>query len=192
MKQLNLTLTDINTITSSASGNMHGMPVSFLIHELKDKRNHQLDDQMKWLKSTISSGNFAYIGLRDVDGTEDELMKSLNPKIMAFTASQLRSMGPKEVINRVLSHINPHAEKNIHVSFDIDSLDPSLAPSTGTPVAAGLTLEDANVIGSVVRETNKLTLLDLVEVNPDIGSATDVLTTKMSAKSVIQSFFIPR
>ena len=170
---------------------MHGMPVSFLLHELKNEREKNNDDHFKWLLPTISSGNFAYIGLRDVDKEEDELLASLKPQIMSFTASQVRNLGPKEVINRVISRINPNLDKYIHVSFDIDSLDPSIAPSTGTPVANGLTLNEAKVMATIIQRTQKLSVMDIVEVNPKIGSASDVLMTCISAKQVIQSFFIP-
>lgn len=179
---------DINTISSSESGNMHGMPVSFLLHQLKDKRIN--NNYFNWLMPCISTGNFAYIGLRDVDKAEDELLLLLRPAITLFTSSLVRQLGPKEVINRVISRINPNLDKLIHVSFDIDSLDPSLAPSTGTPVDDGLTLEDVEIIGSIIQETKKLSVFDLVEVNPAIGTKDEVEKTKNSAKQVIRSFFI--
>lgn len=178
---------DINTLSSSNSGNMHGMPVSFLLREMNSKPS-ELHSRLNLPRACISSSNISYIGLRDVDQRESEMLVTMRPPIMQFTCTLVKQLGPREVINRILSHINPNLDRMIHVSFDIDALDPSIAPSTGTPVAGGLTMEEAIIIGQVVQQTNKLSVLDVVEVNPQIGDEKDVQVTLNGAQQVIRAF----
>lgn len=100
-------------------------------------------------------------------------------------------MGIKEVVRQAFEHLTINGELlPLHVSVDIDCLDPWYAPSTGTPVLGGLTLPQLMYIGNCVNETGKLATLDLVEVNPLIkNNDEDVQKTIFSATRAILSFF---
>lgn len=86
-----------------------------------------------------------------------------------------------------IEKIDPDEVKSLHVSFDIDSLDPLEAPSTGTPVRGGLSLREAIHIMEEVHRTRRLNAIDLVEVNPRIGNERDVKLTLEAAIHIIQS-----
>jgi len=128
---------DINTIKSSESGSMHGMPMSFHIKEIYDQNKNL--KHMDWFKPTSTSKNVAYIGLRSVDVEEKEMLEKFN--IEVFSMREIDDLGIKEVARQALKKINPQFSRPLHVSFDIDVLDPSEAPATGTPVPGGLTFE---------------------------------------------------
>lgn len=165
---------DLNTPETSLSGNIHGMPLSFLtgITSLSSstctKANPQnpSDNIFSWLNKnhTILPSKLVYIGLRDVDRGEKLLLRTHN--IKAFSMHDIDREGIGAIMSKVLSYIGPSSP--IHISFDIDALDPVFAPSTGTPVRGGLTLREGNYICECVAETKRLVAMDLVEVNPDI------------------------
>ena len=191
--------TDINTPESSLSGNMHGMPLSFLIREMNQENESKKNKKMKtslfssstlfrWIKGSVSASSFAFIGIRDMDEAERNFLQTLSPSISVFSAEDVKKIGGKEIMSIVLKKINPNLKKPIHVSFDIDALDPVFASSTGTPVAAGISLEDAIAMGKVIAETERLSVLDLVEVNPLIGQPDEVKVTCKSAHDVIVNF----
>lgn len=176
-------VTDINTIDSSPSGNMHGMPLSFLIKGINDSVASPFSD---WLSSSfLEPSNLAFIGVRDIDEGEKKIIASLSPKILSFSANDVHKLGSGEVIARILDRFG---EKKLHVSFDVDSLDPTITPSTGTPVRDGLSLQDVLTIGEAVKKTKCLSVLDVVEVNPLIGSKDDVERTVKATEKVIVGF----
>ena len=177
---------DIHTTHSSQSGNMHGMPLSFLIREMTGKKSTLPSSLFSWIKGSVSASSVAFIGIRDADEAENKFIQSLS--ISCFSSDDVMKLGGKEVISRVLDKINPGLKKPIHISFDIDSLDPKYASSTGTPVEKGIPLHDALEMGRVVCDSNMLSILDVVEVNPLIGDPEQVATTCNSAYQVIQSF----
>ncbi|KAI9738298.1 MAG: Arginase, catabolizes arginine to ornithine and urea [Cirrosporium novae-zelandiae] len=153
---------DINTPESSGSGNIHGMPVSFLTGLAEEE-----DESMfGWLKEEqkISVGKLVYIGLRDVDRGEKKILRQNG--IKAFSMHDIDRHGIGYVVSQALSHIGSNTP--IHLSFDVDALDPQWAPSTGTPVRGGLTLREGDFIAECVHETGQLIAMDLVEVNPSL------------------------
>lgn len=159
---------DINTPESSPSGNIHGMPVAMLTRLMEPI------SQFDWLQKTnpLPSSNIAYIGLRDLDDGEVELIK--NKQITAFFMTDVRALGISEVLRRVLQLAG---NKTIHLSFDVDGIDPTYTPATGTPVQEGLSLDDALYICKTLSETDRLLSVDLVEVNPSLGNEEDVQKT---------------
>ncbi|KAL8875420.1 MAG: hypothetical protein Q9192_009047, partial [Flavoplaca navasiana] len=118
---------DINTPETSDSGNIHGMPVAFLTGLAVEKR----EDVFGWLKDNqrISVKKLVYIGLRDVDGGEKEILRENG--IKAFSMHDIDKHGIGRVMEMALGHIG--TDTPIHLSFDVDALDPQWAPSTGTP-----------------------------------------------------------
>jgi len=95
---------------------------------------------------------------------------------------EVHEMGMKEAVKYALSQIDPENARNLHVSFDIDALDPAEAPSTGTPVRGGLTLREGMELLRSANRTGRLSAVDLVEVNPLIGSQRDQLRTLDAAR----------
>lgn len=123
---------DINTIETTPSGNLHGMPLSFLLG-LCDEGLATLDG-FEWLaqspvRPVLSPHRLVYIGLRDVDAGEKELLKRHG--IKAFSMHQVDKWGIGKVVEMALDHVNPNRDLPIHLSFDVDALDPSVAPATG-------------------------------------------------------------
>lgn len=153
---------DINTPETSGSGNIHGMPVAFIAGLATEKR----EDIFGWIKKEhmISVKKLVYIGLRDVDKGEKKIIKEHG--IRAFSMHDIDRYGIGKVMDMALGWIG--SDTPIHLSFDVDALDPMWAPSTGTPVRGGLTLREGDFIAECVHETGSLVALDLVEVNPSL------------------------
>lgn len=171
---------DINTPSTSLSGNIHGMPLSFLI---KGVPEFAQPPGYEWCSPCLSPKDVAYIGLRDIEPQEREICDELG--IAAYTIDDIDKVGIGEVIQKALESINPRGDRPIHVSYDIDSLDPKEAPSTGTPVKGGLTLDEGIYIAQMVAETGCLSAIDMVEFNPAIGSEEEVTRTAMNTMELI-------
>ncbi|KAB8074691.1 hypothetical protein BDV29DRAFT_173126 [Aspergillus leporis] len=155
---------DINVPEMSPSGNIHGMPMAFLTRLAREEQR----DIFGWLKDEhiISTRKLVYIGLRDVDRGEKQLLREHG--IKAFSMHDVDRYGIGRVVEMALAHIGN--DTPIHLSFDVDALDPQWAPSTGTPVRGGLTLREGDFICECVHETGNLVAMDLVEVNPSLES----------------------
>ncbi|KAF7714378.1 Arginase [Penicillium ucsense] len=153
---------DINLPEMSPSGNIHGMPMAFLTRLAREDR----PDIFGWLKDEhiVSTRKLVYIGLRDVDRGEKKILREHG--IKAFSMHDIDRHGIGRVVEMALAHIGN--DTPIHLSFDVDALDPQWAPSTGTPVRGGLTLREGDFICECVHETGNLVAMDLVEVNPSL------------------------
>lgn len=180
---------DINTPTSSPSGNLHGQSVAFMVKELQDKM--PTIPGFSWLKPFLSSRDLVYIGLRDVDPGEHYILKNLG--IQYFSMRDIDRMGIQRVMEVTLDHLLARKQRPIHLSFDIDAFDPSLAPSTGTPVNGGLTYREGIYLTEEIHNTGLLSAMDLVEVNPVLGGgrqaveATAALAVDVIASSLGQT-----
>ena len=159
---------DINTPETTTTGNLHGMPLSFLMGlASNDKFN-------EWLPSTkLHPSRLVYIGLRDVDPGEKELLKQFN--IRAYSMHEVDKYGIGKIMDLALDYLG--RDSPIHLSFDVDALDPSVCPSTGTPVRGGLTFREGHYINEVLAESGCLVAVDIMEVNPIIGDAVASATT---------------
>uniref|UniRef100_T1IIL6 Arginase n=1 Tax=Strigamia maritima TaxID=126957 RepID=T1IIL6_STRMM len=155
---------DINTATTTNSGSMHGMVNSFHLHELEP---FKVDlPGFDWIKPSLRAKDIVYIGLRDVEPLERLILEKYG--IRVFAMHDVDRLGILEVTKRALDVVNPRLARPIHVSFDIDAYDSTVAPSTGT---SGL-----------------LTGLDLVEVNTAIGSPLDQQKTLFAANQTLLAF----
>lgn len=172
---------DLNCPKSSPSGNLHGMPLHFVLKELQNKRIYL--PSYDWCKPCLSSVNLAFIAIRDIDPAEIEILR--NHDIAHCSIRDIDQHGIHHCMERLLDMINPMGNRSLHVSFDIDSIDQSIAPSTGTPVPGGLSYREAMYISEQVAGSGCLRVLDLVEVNPKIGTAEDVHRTASTAVDVI-------
>ncbi|XP_077909956.1 arginase-2, mitochondrial isoform X2 [Halichoerus grypus] len=176
---------DINTPLTTSSGNLHGQPVSFLLRELQDKVP-QLPG-FSWIKPCISSPSIVYIGLRDVDPPEHFILK--NYDIQYFSMRDIDRLGIQKVMEQTFDLLIGK-QRPIHLSFDIDAFDPTLAPATGTPVVGGLTYREGMYITEEIHNTGLLSALDLVEVNPQLAaSEEEAKATASLAVDVIASSF---
>ena len=101
------------------------MPVSFLGLGSKVP-------EYSWVKPALGTESIVYIGLRDVDAGEKKILRDNN--IKAFSMHEVDKYGIGKVVEMALDHVNPNRDRPIHLSFDVDALDPTVAPSTGTPV----------------------------------------------------------
>ncbi|XP_059770466.1 arginase-2, mitochondrial isoform X2 [Balaenoptera ricei] len=177
---------DINTPLTTSSGNLHGQPVSFLLKELQDKVP-QLPG-FSWIKPCISSPSIVYIGLRDVDPPEHFILK--NYDIQYFSMRDIDRLGIQKVMEQTFDLLIGKRQRPIHLSFDIDAFDPTLAPATGTPVVGGLTYREGMYITEEIHNTGLLSALDLVEVNPRLAaSEEEAKATASLAVDVIASSF---
>ncbi|MBV8116693.1 MAG: arginase [Candidatus Eremiobacteraeota bacterium] len=137
---------DINNPQSSSTGNVHGMPLWFALQNGFAER-----------------GQTVQIGLRDVDPGEKRLLRELGVK--AFSMSDVDKFGLVRVMEEALK-IAGSAESPMHVSFDMDGIDPSEAPGTGTPVKGGLSYREAHLIMEMLYESGRLGSIEMVEINP--------------------------
>lgn len=114
------------------------------------------------------------------------LMRSLSLPLVSCLQS-IDRVGVPKIIEMTLDALNP--QNKIHVSFDIDALDNNVAPSTGTAVRGGLTLREGISIVEALRDTKRVQGMDLVEINPKLGSDHDVQTTVASGLEILKSMF---
>ncbi|KAJ3188055.1 Arginase, catabolizes arginine to ornithine and urea [Irineochytrium annulatum] len=150
---------DINTPETTSSGNLHGCPVSFLIG-LAGKV-----PGFEWHEPCLPKNRIVYIGLRDLDPPEKKLLRDHG--IRAFSMSEVDRWGIGRVMEMALEYIGDNCP--IHLSFDVDALDPTVAPATGTPVRGGLTFREGHYICEAMHQTGQLVAVDIMEVNPMLG-----------------------
>lgn len=161
---------DINTPSTTCSGNLHGCPVAFAMG--LDRKNWP--PQFKWLdalKTLVKPEQITYIGLRDVDAGEKKILRDLG--IKAFSMYHVDKYGINEVVRMAMEAVNPSGENPIHLSYDVDGIDPLYVAATGTPVRGGLTLREGLFIVEEVANSGNLAGLDIVEVNPSLAT-TDI------------------
>ena len=150
---------DMNTDQSTISGNIHGMPLaanlgygdSRLINPTK-KTTH------------IRPENTYLLGIRDIDPKEKELIEQLN--IQCITAADIHKNGLSFYIDQSLQHIRNQVD-HIHISFDMDVIDPSIAPAVGTPVEGGLSRSQTLMLMQFLQQNRMIDSLDFVEFNPE-------------------------
>lgn len=170
---------DINTSGSTPSGNLHGMPLSFLMGLTEPVPGFE------WLdmdKPVLARDQLVYIGLRDLETSEKNFLRKHN--IKSFDMHDIDSMGIGEVMK---SAMKIFGHRPLHLSFDIDSLDPNEAPSTGTRVRGGLSFREGSFVCEFVHKTNQLVSMDLVEINPALGTPEEVELTVNTGISMLTS-----
>nr|XP_046233322.1 arginase-1 isoform X2 [Scatophagus argus] len=177
---------DINTPLTSPTGNVHGQPMSYLLHELHSKI--PVLPSFSWIKPCVSAKHLVYIGLRDVDPGEHYILKLLGVKV--FSMSEMDHLGVAKVMEETCDYLCARVKKPIHLSYDIDAIDPSVTPATGTPVAGGLTYREGVYIAEQICQTGLLSGVDMVEVNPLRGQADeDVQSTVSTAVDLLLGCF---
>lgn len=153
---------DMNTPQESQTGNFHGMPLAALMGRFQ-RNEHEV---FSWVRSFLPPERLVLLGIRDLDRSEKQVIRDLG--IFCLTALEVKEMGVGRAIQMGKDHLNRSKGGPVHLSFDIDALDPSVAPATGTRVKEGLTLEEG--IGIVRGVSNSFCCvgMDLVEFNPQV------------------------
>ena len=156
---------DCNTPETSGSGNFHGMPVGILMGWFKKKvRNFEWIES--YLQAPLPENRLAFIGLRDVDEEEKRLLRQ--SKILVYSMIDVERKG----ISAIMDEINAEfADSQLHLSFDIDGIDPLYAPGTGTRAKGGLNYREARYICTSLASSRRLMSMDLVEVNPSLDNS---------------------
>lgn len=157
---------DINTPESSPSGNYHGMPVAHLTGIFSNVRGFE------WLTKFLPKDRIVFIGLRDIDDNEKLIIR--NNKIKYFSMHEVDRYGIGAVMEATLKYLDPENKNHpIHISWDVDGVDPIEIPQTGTRARGGLTYREAHYILRRTVETRNLVSLDLVEINPALPPKTE-------------------
>ncbi len=168
---------DLNTPDSSPSGNVHGMPLAAALG-LADERF----EGDFWTLPAVDADRVALVGLRSLDERERERIGELG--IKAYTMSDIDRIGIERAIRESLSHVA--GPGFVHVSLDMDALDPEVAPGVGTPVRGGLSYREAHLALELVAESGLAGSLEVVEVNPilDRENATAALAVELVASAL--------
>ncbi len=168
---------DLNTPETSPSGNVHGMVLAAAL-DLAGEGFHYDD----WTLPAIEPGKLVLVGVRSLDKGERELLKRLEAKV--FTMSDLDKRGVEPCMREALQHAGGGAF--LHLSLDMDAVDPEHAPGVGTPVRGGLSYREAHLAMEIVAEAGTVDSFDVVEVNPvlDRENATGKLAVELVASAL--------
>ena len=147
---------DFNDDKISPSGNIHGMPLSALC-------GCGPDSIVSFTQARVDPRNTAIIGARDLDPQETVKLKEMGVNV--FSISDVHNFGIRKILEDAIEIVTEGTE-GIHLSFDMDALDPANAPGVGTPVMNGLTNREGFIICEVLADTNRLLAIDMVETNP--------------------------
>lgn len=157
---------DFNTPETSPSGNIHGMPMAVL----SGMGHPDLVNLGDAPGAKLRAQDIVMIAIRDLD--LQERIALAHSGIIVYTMRDIDELGMATVARRALARLN--RLPRIHVSFDMDALEPTVAPGVGTPVTGGLTFREAHLLMEILAESNKVCSLDVVEINPilDEGNRT--------------------
>jgi arginase len=149
---------DFNIPESSPSGNVHGMPLAASVGVGPKELTHLYHTCPK-----VKPQNAVLVGVRDIDVQEKELLAS--SAVRVFTMRDIDERGMRSVVEEAI-RIATHHTAGLAVSWDMDFLDPAIAPGVGTPVKGGASYREAHLAMEMIADTGKLVSLELVEVNP--------------------------
>lgn len=153
--------TDINTDKTSQTGNIHGMPLASSMGVGPDILTSIYHDVPK-----VRDRNVYIIGARSIDEGEQALIDERGLNV--WRIEDVHARGMDAIIKELMAKISESGVRDVHISYDIDSLDKSLVPGTGTPVENGLRLEESKRLVEAIIGTGKVRSVDFVEYNPDI------------------------
>jgi arginase len=165
---------DYNTPLTSPSGNVHGMPIAALLGD----EPRELAD-VGYPGPKLHPSQIVMIGIRNLDIAERQRLTKSG--INVYTMTDIDEHGIGLITRQTLARLN-HLDR-IHVSLDMDSLDPEYAPGVGTPVQGGLTYREAHLLMEILAGSGKVHSMDIVEINPilDEGNQTAELAVELAA-----------
>ena len=149
---------DMNTPASSGSGNVHGMPLAALLGPEPAELS-----RIGGFTPKVRPEHTVLIGIRNLDEREKEIVRAAGVRV--FTMKDIDRNGIASVVEQALACAGD-GTSGVHVSFDLDVCDPSVAPGVGTPVKGGLDYREAHMVMEMIADSGLLRALDLVEVNP--------------------------
>jgi arginase len=167
---------DLNTPQTSPSGNVHGMPLAAAL----GLADHEFESDA-WRLPAIEPARVALVGVRSLDEGERDLVKELG--VYVATMTDLDRRGVEAVVREALERVEGAAF--VHLSLDMDVVDPEVAPGVGTPIRGGLSYREAHLAMELVAEADVLTSVEVVEVNPilDRENATAELAVELVASA---------
>src|SRR4051812_44511118 len=168
---------DLNAPETTPSGNVHGMALAAALDLAGPAFARDA-----WLLPAVVPGRVALVGTRSLDQGERELLGRVDAKV--FTMDQLDRVGVEHVMQEALEHVA--GDNFVHLSFDMDVLDPDVAPGVGTPVRGGLSYREAHLAMEMIAESRLMTSLEVVEVNPvlDRQNQTGELAVELIASAL--------
>lgn len=169
---------DYNTLDTTESGNIHGMPLA-ISNGLGAPELTNIGGVQKKLREE----NTVIIGAREMDPQEKELLR--RSKITVFTMRDIDQLGMKEVVSQGIN-IASAGTDGIHISFDLDVIDPEEAPGVGTPVPGGITYREAHLAMELLADTGYISSMDVVEVNPILDNHNK--TAKLAVGLICSAF----
>lgn len=149
---------DLNNAETSPSGNIHGMSLAVCLGNGHERLTSINGNQPK-----INPENVVLIGARDLDDGEKELIKQIGIKL--YTMTNIEEKGMQTVIEETLDYLKDRTD-GIHLSLDVDGLDPIHTPGTGTPVIGGITYRETILAMQMLNKSHLITSAEVVEVNP--------------------------
>jgi arginase len=168
---------DMNVPSSTPSGNVHGMGLAHIL----GRGDGQLAGIGGW-RGKVEAGNVCLVGSRDFDREERDLVTRAG--IHVFTMKEIDRFGAAEVFEKAVG-LAAEGTAGIHVSWDIDVVDPSFAPGVGTPRRGGLTYREAHLFMELIADRSLLTSVDMVEINPILDSHN--ATAELAAELVLSA-----
>jgi len=164
---------DMNTPATSGSGNVHGMPLAALLGPEPSELS-----KIGGFSPKVLPAHTVLIGVRNLDDVEKIAVRDSH--IHVFTMKDIDRQGIASIVEQAVN-LAGNGTAGIHVSFDMDVCDPLIAPGVGTPVKGGLDYREAHMVMEIVSDSNLLTSLDMVEVNPtlDMQNTTAQLGTEL-------------
>jgi len=169
---------DLNTPDTSPSGNIHGMPLATVLGYGPPELTG-----IGGAAPKVDPANVALVGIRSLDEGEKRRLKELG--VQVYTMSDIDRHGVHRIMKKALARVTDGADY-VHVSFDLDAVDPTIAPGVGTPVKGGLDYREAHLIMELVADAGIMTSLEIVEVNPILD---DRNTSAAFAVELVQSAF---
>ena len=168
---------DLNRPETSPTGNVHGMVLAAAMGLAG-----AMFDDVGWPVPSVEPSRVALVGVRSLDDGERRLLREL--KATVFTMSDIDRLGIEHAIHESLERIS--GPGFVHVSLDLDALDPDVAPGVGTPVRGGLSYREAHLAMELVAESGLMTSLEAVEVNPvlDRENQTGKLAVELVASAL--------
>jgi len=169
---------DMNTPSSSPSGNVHGMPLAALLGSEPAELS-----LVGGFSPKVRPGYTVLVGVRNLDDREKDLVRE--SKVHVFTMKDIDRQGMATVAAEAIA-LASRGTAGVHVSVDMDVCDPSIAPGVGTPVNGGLNYREAHLLMEMIADSGRLTSLDIVEVNPtlDVRNATAILGTELALSAL--------
>jgi arginase len=166
---------DLNTPASSPSGNVHGMPLAAALGLAGDAFARP-----GLLLPAVEADRTVLVGVRQLDPAEQRLLRTTDVRV--FSMSEIDRVGIEHVMREALDRVS--GPGFVHVSLDLDVLDPEVAPGVGTPVRGGLTYREAHLALELVAESGQAGSFEVVEVNPILDREN---TTALTAVELVAS-----